>query len=346
MKSAGLFFLCTLLCWGAGSPARAGAAASAAPLRLRADLGAAVAVPLIGPMSALGPCQTAGGSLVSPAAPALQAVLPAPSVLPALAPAPLPPVPVDASPARAPAPALAGLEDAARGLTADQAKGGQQSRALLAGFFDAAAKPAGAAVSAPETSGLPQASIPAGYLPLPIAVQETNYSCGAASALSVLKYWQAYAGSESSLYELLGTRPKDGTPPEGLARGLVKLGLKAEVKEGMTLGELRAALGRGDSVILDIQAWREDQDTPWSQRWEDGHYTVLIGMDEHYAYLMDPSTPERYTYLPLAELLDRWHDYEDRDGQIRRYRHMGILAHGAKPLPRPAEPPSAPARID
>ena len=84
---------------------------------------------------------------------------------------------------------------------------------------------------------------------------------------------------------------------------------------------------------------------PWSQRWQDGHYVVLAGLDEHYAYLMDPSTPERYTYLPLPELIERWHDYEDRDGRIRRYFQTGIVAHGAKPLPRPAEPSLPPEPI-
>jgi predicted double-glycine peptidase len=199
--------------------------------------------------------------------------------------------------------------------------------------------------AAPIVSGLPGPAIPADYQPVPITEQEQDYSCGAAAALAVLRYWQAYGGDERSLYELLGTSPKDGTPPENIARGLSRFGLASELRENMTLEDLRAALRRGDSVILDIQAWRDDEDTPWSERWEDGHYVVLTGMDEHYAYVMDPSTPERYTYLPLPELLERWHDYEDRDGSVRRYYQTGIIARGFKPLPRPSDPPAEPEPI-
>ena len=199
--------------------------------------------------------------------------------------------------------------------------------------------------AAPTVSGLPAPTLPADYLPVPITEQETSYSCGAAAALAVLRYWRVYAGDERSLYELRGTRPRDGTPPDNLARGLSWFGLESALRENMTLEDLRLALRRGDSVILDIQAWREDDDTPWSARWEDGHYVVLAGMDEHYAYFMDPSTPQRYTYLPLAELLERWHDYEDRDGQIRRYYQSAVVARGAKPLPRPSDPPADPEPI-
>ncbi len=199
-----------------------------------------------------------------------------------------------------------------------------------------------AAAHAPGRSG---PAMPADYLPVPITEQETSYSCGAAAALAVLRYWRVYAGDERSLYELLGTRPRDGTPPDNLARGLSWFGLESALRENMTLEDLRAALRRGDSVILDIQAWRDDESTPWSERWEDGHYVVLAGMDEHYAYVMDPSTPERYTYLPLPELLERWHDYEDRDGQIRRYYQSAVVARGAKPLPRPSDPPAEPEPI-
>ena len=234
--------------------------------------------------------------------------------------------------------ALEGLTNTANRLSADQAAGGGQRRELLNEFFDAAN-------AAPPVPGLPEPKLPADYQPVPFTRQETNYSCGDASALGVLRFRQAYDGDERSLYKLFDTREKDGTPPENIAMGLTSLGLPSVLKEGMTLDDLRAALRRGDSVILGIQAWRTDESTPWSQLWGDGHYAVLVGMDEHYAYLMDPSTPNRYTYLPLPELLDRWHDYEDRTGTIRRYYQSGIVIQGGTPLPRPADPPESPEPI-
>ena len=171
--------------------------------------------------------------------------------------------------------------------------------------------------------------LPAGALAVPLVRQATSYSCGAAALQSVLAYWGAYDGGESGLYALLATTPKDGTDPVHLASGAVHFGLKAELREGMTLDELRRLLDSGDTVILDLQAWRVAGATvSWQDDWEDGHYVVLVGMDAKNAYVMDPSTLGRYAWLPLTELEERWHDYEDRDGPIRRYLRLGIVIRG------------------
>ncbi|MBI5240742.1 MAG: C39 family peptidase [Elusimicrobia bacterium] len=326
MRCVGPLCLGALLLVGAGRAASA-AVATGASVRLSLGLGAP-AVPLTAPGFRLESFQGLALSLSAPGV-ALPS-LPAP--MPALQPAAL---------IAAPVPVLRSLDGVTGRLTEGSASGRQDGRPVLDRFFDAS----GPRYGAPAVSGLPQPSIPADYQPVPIVEQETGYSCGAAAALAVLRYWRAYDGDERSLYELLGTRPKDGTPPDNMARAFSQLGLDSALRENMTLEDLRLALRQGASVILDIQAWREDEDTPWSERWDDGHYVVLTGMDEHYAYVMDPSTPERYTYLSLAELLERWHDYEDRDGQLRRYYQTGIVVRGRQPLPRPSEPPLPPGPI-
>jgi hypothetical protein len=108
----------------------------------------------------------------------------------------------------------------------------------------------------------------------------------------------------------------------------------------MSLDDLRAALARGDTVILDLQAWhdplREVIEKGWKEIWDDGHYVVLIAMDERFAYFMDPSTETGYVYVPLDELMDRWHDYEDRHGFVQRYYRLGLTIRGKKG--RPAYP--------
>ena len=313
----------------------AGRAAFAGPAPVRAPL--AVPVPAMPALAiAATPVPQLCPGLALSRGPGLAAL-----ALPPAAP-PLVPAALDAATGRAerrhfrPLERLATL---AEGLAADSRRPPASGQARLAAFFDASKTGAAPTPSAGEPA------VPADYLPLPVTVQETNYSCGAAAALSVLRYWRAYGGDERSLYELFGTTPKDGSPPQNITQGLRRLGLRAEMRESMTLEDLRAALRRGDSVILDIQAWRDDENTPWAERWEDGHYVALVGMDERYAYLMDPSTPDRYAYVPLAELLDRWHDYEDRDGPVRRYVHLGIIARGERPLPRPTQPPAAPEPI-
>lgn len=177
------------------------------------------------------------------------------------------------------------------------------------------------------------ARLPRNALPVPLVAQATDYSCGAAAFLAVLYYWQAYKGTESSLYAMLGTTPDNGTEPDQITEVARLFGLEATMKEGLGLGELRAALQRGDTAILDLQAWRDGKSTlPWKDTWEEGHYAVVVGMDEEYAYVMDPIATAGYAYVPLLELLDRWHDYDDRGGQKRPYYGLGVLVHGKNPL--------------
>lgn len=167
-------------------------------------------------------------------------------------------------------------------------------------------------------------------------MQANNFSCGAAALLSVLYYWQAYEGTETSLYPLLHTT-EEGTEPTSLVEVARLLGLEASYKEGMTISELRAAIRQGDTVILAIQAWHENSEEekippPWTELWDDGHYVVLIGMDQANAYFMDPSAGASYGYIPIPELLDRWHDYENQNGRIWRYFNLGVTIRGTRPL--------------
>ena len=178
-------------------------------------------------------------------------------------------------------------------------------------------------------------ALPANALPVPILRQSNSYSCGATVLLSALYYWRVYDGHESSLFSEIGTDPQKGTEPQGIVRGAKKHGLEAFFKENVSLEELRGALGRGETVILDIQAWSDEvrlSTVPWSRRWEDGHYVVLVGMDEANAYFMDPSVGTGYTFIPFSELLERWHDYEDRSGPVWRNRQLAIFIRGKEPI--------------
>ena len=182
-------------------------------------------------------------------------------------------------------------------------------------------------------------SLPPGALPVPTFRQSTGFACGAASLQAVLAYWGAYDGRESALYPILGTTEAEGTPPEGLVKGARHFGLEARLKEGCTLADLRSALAAGETVILNLQAWREapSKGLPWKEVWEEGHYVVLVGMDDTHLYAMDPSVTAAYAYLPLPEFEERWHDYTKAGGTRREYRHLAIFIKGKRPLrPLPA----------
>jgi predicted double-glycine peptidase len=168
--------------------------------------------------------------------------------------------------------------------------------------------------------------------------QATTWSCGAAALLSVLYYWNVYDRPEASLWKRLHTTEKDGTEPEPIATLARELHLMAKVRREVALDDARAALARGETVILDLQAW-PDRKRDWSSDWDDGHYVVLVGADEKYLYVMDPSTPAEYAFVAIDEFLTRWHDVELVAGKAKRVQHLAIFISGPPPSPRPSLAP-------
>jgi predicted double-glycine peptidase len=178
----------------------------------------------------------------------------------------------------------------------------------------------------------PKVQFPPGTLGLPMVRQQTGYSCGPASLLSVLKYWLAFDGAEQDLYHVLGTTKRNGTHPKRIAEGAKKFFLDAEFRTSLTIDDLRAAFGTGATVIVDYQAWGDYNPFPpkWANVWEDGHYSVVMGMDESNLFLMDPSVDDAYGYLPIAEFEERWHDYETEHGKRVEYSHEAIVIKGIR----------------
>jgi predicted double-glycine peptidase len=183
-----------------------------------------------------------------------------------------------------------------------------------------------------QAAELPAPKLPKKHLPVPLVQQATDYSCGAASLLAVLEYWKVYDGTETALYKPLHTSKKYGTEEGPMAQLARKYGLQAELRYGMSLQDLRDSLAEGNTVIVDLQAWPEhpDDGLSWANRWDDGHYVVLVAMDADYGYFMDPSAHGAYAYIPLPELLERWHDMDDRHGTIKRTEHLGIAIRGSQ----------------
>ena len=159
------------------------------------------------------------------------------------------------------------------------------------------------------------------FLKIPIIRQRTNYSCGAASLLAVLRFFNAYKGNEVGLYGKLRISKEDGTSPDSIVRVAKQYGLQAKVKENLSIYDLHKLLDKKIAVILDIQAWKTRQNKSYARDYRDGHYVVLIGIQKGMVYLMDPSLDRRYGYLPIGQLMDRWHDQES----TKKYMRTGIL---------------------
>jgi predicted double-glycine peptidase len=185
---------------------------------------------------------------------------------------------------------------------------------------------------------------PRTLLAVPIVRQANTYSCGAAALMSVLYYYQRYDGTEVGLYDRLGTTEHDGTHPARIVATAQSFGLRADLRQGVRVDEIRTALEHHEPVIVDLQAWSDDAPRlGWADVWEDGHYVVAVGIEGGRMYVMDPSTPGGYAYVDLAELPARWHDYEEVDGARVEYRRMAIFFGGRTPTP---SYPRSPARME
>jgi predicted double-glycine peptidase len=180
---------------------------------------------------------------------------------------------------------------------------------------------------------------------VPDVRQSTGFSCGTAALQAVLHYY-GVEEREDRLMKELQTSPEEGTHPAEILRVARAHGLRAEMREGLGIEDLKSALDRGTPIIAAIQAWKSgDGSTPsWAKNWEDGHYVVVLGLDAAAVYVEDPSLLGCRGIIPRAEFLERWHDYEGRPpfGAGRRaYVRMGIFIEG-----RPAAKVHPYCRVD
>lgn len=164
----------------------------------------------------------------------------------------------------------------------------------------------------------------------PIVGQAENFSCGSAALFSCLLYWLGDATpveEESELWGALAIDPETGAEPEAIAKVAQDLGLDAVPVLDLTLDDLRECLDGGMTAILCIQAWK-DRDVRYLVDYDDGHYVVLVGMDEENAWVMDPWLDSGYGKMPLLQLDQRWHN-PDTEGMPQE--HMAVLIRGEAP---------------
>jgi predicted double-glycine peptidase len=168
---------------------------------------------------------------------------------------------------------------------------------------------------------------------VPDVRQSTNYSCGATAFQAVLNYWGGEDLREGVLLDKLNATLQRGTSPDDIVRVARDMGFEAELREDLTLEDLEASINAAVPVIVMAQAWR-DEETSWADDWEDGHYMVVIGLDEKNIYFEDPSLLGSRGYIPRQEFVERWHDYRyelPTYNTTRKYISAGIFIQGEKP---------------
>ncbi len=171
-------------------------------------------------------------------------------------------------------------------------------------------------------------------LNVPDVRQPTNSSCGPTSLQAVL----AYYGTDTSLSKLINmtNSSENGTAPDNIAQAARDLGFSAEVKENMTLQDLQQNINQGIPTIIAGQAWKDNTTGNWINDTDDGHYMVVIGMDDQNIYFEDPAILGSRGYIPIQEFLDRWHDLylNPQTGNNTTVTHLGIIITGGQPVSR------------
>lgn len=184
-----------------------------------------------------------------------------------------------------------------------------------------------------EASGSPSVAKVQNLIRVPLARQDTDYTCGVTALQSILGYY----GIDKRLDELSAaakSNPEAGTRYINIANYAKSQGFAVNIRTNMTLDELKGYIDKRQPVLVVIQAWAESKSSYLSNQNEDGHYVVAIGYDKNNFYFMDPSTLGHYTYIPTEEFVSRWHDYDTEDNVV--LVRFGMIM--TKPITTPYNP--------
>ena len=168
--------------------------------------------------------------------------------------------------------------------------------------------------------------------------QVTEYSCGACALQAVLSYWGRDV-DETDLMKLLHTTSEEGTYPEDIVSGARALGFEAEAKDNLTLDEVAQFTANGDPMIALAQVWRSEKNSPASvaDDWDNGHYIVVLGVDQDYVYFQDPYARMSKAFMPRKTFVEHWHQVMGGDHEKNpKLMQLGIFVRGKKPAEREA----------
>ena len=131
-----------------------------------------------------------------------------------------------------------------------------------------------------------------------ICLQSTGYTCGPASAVTLLKYWEIVA-TESEMAALTRTRRFSGVTIDGLARGILR---KIQITDLNHPPSLKVRLihpGWNDLVKLDVPFIVSTK-----LYFMVDHVVVVLKVFEDKVLIADPLSGK--TIWPKQEFLERW----------------------------------------
>lgn len=141
-------------------------------------------------------------------------------------------------------------------------------------------------------------------LPLPVRLQRSGYSCGAAALRSVLAF-HGISETEQTLADVLGTDPQGGTSPSDILAVVRSLPLTAEAHGGMTADDLKCCCADSTPVLCPIQLHGG------------GHWVAVAGVTPTSVVVMDPAAGT--VAIPIGDFLAAWHDTDSAGQRFDRY---------------------------
>ncbi|HRY52890.1 MAG TPA: cysteine peptidase family C39 domain-containing protein [Candidatus Portnoybacteria bacterium] len=132
--------------------------------------------------------------------------------------------------------------------------------------------------------------------------------CGVTSLKMVFDYL-GLSLSEDRIKKITGANAKIGTPLAGIKKAVGQLGLKIMIKDNADFKDVAFWLNKNLPVIV---GW-------FSQ--DEGHYSVVVGLDAKNIYLLDPEFGQRRK-ISRIDFKRTWFDFE---GEAMRSKSDLIL---------------------
>ena len=129
--------------------------------------------------------------------------------------------------------------------------------------------------------------------------------CGPASLKMVLAYY-GIEKTEKELAKFCGTEAELGTNDVSLQKAAESLGMKVEIHNNASFDDIQSWLDKKVPVIVDWFS-RGRSDYPDSAV-ADGHYSVVVGLDDENIYLQDPEIGSLRT-IKKDDFMKVWFDF-------------------------------------
>ena len=169
---------------------------------------------------------------------------------------------------------------------------------------------------------------------LRIVRQTFDFDCGVKALQTVMEYYGVEMREDELLEEL--KTDEYGTNYTNMIALAKKKGFNVFASDGVSLEELKRFIDEDHPVIVLVQAWADKYMTleEWKLDFDNGHYVVVIGYENHIIIFEDPASPRR-TWMTEEEFLARWHDRDPKT--YKKSQNFAMVLMGKEPVTRAPE---------